>query len=189
MVLEWTDDEIAETIDSYMDRYRSEIDPDRLVLVSHDPPLLTKLDQSQHGIPLGSLAIRMLAGQWKPRALLCGHIHESGGVDLFGERTLAVNAGAITTPLVTYRTIEAPTLTNVTVRYTEAFFIVNLEKSDEECYAVYCRYDSNQRQEIDISQTYLIRDGQLFIKTGGGASLWGSTGNSIHEKPTKRKRF
>jgi Icc-related predicted phosphoesterase len=70
------------------------IDPRRIVLVTHDPPLgvcdlsvLTKTNA-------GSQGIRKAVLKWKPAAICCGHIHEGRGIERLGE-TLVVNPGSI----------------------------------------------------------------------------------------------
>jgi Icc-related predicted phosphoesterase len=74
--------------------YELAIDPKRIVLVTHDPPLgvcdlsvLTKTNA-------GSQGIRKAVLKWKPAAICCGHIHEGRGIEKLGE-TLVVNPGSI----------------------------------------------------------------------------------------------
>ncbi|MDK2383465.1 MAG: metallophosphoesterase family protein [Candidatus Korarchaeota archaeon] len=62
------------------------------VLVSHAPPHDTKLDVIRSGAHVGSKALREYVEREQPLLCVCGHIHESPGVDRIG-RTVLVNAG------------------------------------------------------------------------------------------------
>jgi len=64
----------------------------KLVLISHAPPLNTKLDVARFGGHVGSASIRRFIEAKKPVLALSGHIHEARGVDTFGPTTL-VNPG------------------------------------------------------------------------------------------------
>jgi len=59
------------------------------VLVSHEPPYGI-LDRAWTGRSIGSRAVRGLVERLRPRVVLCGHVHESPGVDHLGE-TIVVN--------------------------------------------------------------------------------------------------
>jgi Icc-related predicted phosphoesterase len=62
------------------------------VLVSHSPPK-GLVDVSSRGLSLGSTAVRDTVLRTRPRLVVCGHIHESGGqTGKLGE-TPVVNAG------------------------------------------------------------------------------------------------
>ncbi|TFF91371.1 metallophosphoesterase [Candidatus Thorarchaeota archaeon] len=63
-----------------------------LFIISHSPPFGTSADTIYSGEHVGSNALRDLALQLKPRAILCGHIHESRGIDRI-EESLVVNPG------------------------------------------------------------------------------------------------
>lgn len=62
------------------------------VLVTHSPPFGT-LDVSGSGKSLGSTAIRAAMERCRPKLLVCGHIHGSGGKSEQAGDTLVVNAG------------------------------------------------------------------------------------------------
>lgn len=64
----------------------------RLILVSHAPPANTRVDLTSFGVHAGSLAVKEFIEKVKPLLVLCGHIHESKGVDLLKD-TLIVNPG------------------------------------------------------------------------------------------------
>ena len=66
--------------------------PKNLIVVSHSPPYKTKLDRVFLGMHVGSKAIRRFIEEFQPILCLCGHIHESRGIDMIG-RTLIVNPG------------------------------------------------------------------------------------------------
>ena len=65
----------------------------RLVFVPHAPPRSTKLDKILLGAHVGSLAVREFVECNQPDVLICGHIHESRGIDVLG-KTQMVNCGA-----------------------------------------------------------------------------------------------
>lgn len=72
----------------------SQLDP--LVLVCHCPPKDTLLDQGSGGRHFGSSAIANFINRVSPRYFLCGHIHESEGVqaNLGSEgKTIGINVG------------------------------------------------------------------------------------------------
>ena len=62
------------------------------VLVVHAPPYNTRLDMARSGLHVGSKAIRRYIEERKPVLCLCGHIHESPGIDQIGP-TKIVNPG------------------------------------------------------------------------------------------------
>ena len=64
----------------------------RKVFVPHAPPRATKLDKIIAGAHVGSLAIREFVECNQPDVLICGHIHESRGIDMLG-KTQMVNCG------------------------------------------------------------------------------------------------
>ena len=62
------------------------------VLVTHSPPFGI-LDVSSSGRSLGSTAIRAAMDRCRPKMLVCGHIHASGGKQERAGDTPVVNAG------------------------------------------------------------------------------------------------
>lgn len=82
---EWTDEALAEV----------EV-PGRDLILAHAPPADTGLDVTQYGEHVGSRTIRALAAGTEG-ALLCGHIHESAGVERV-EGCLCYNAGSLGAP-------------------------------------------------------------------------------------------
>jgi Icc-related predicted phosphoesterase len=63
------------------------------VFVPHAPPYNTKLDKILLGKHVGSSAVRTFVEEKQPDVLVCGHIHESRGLDSLG-KTRLVNCGA-----------------------------------------------------------------------------------------------
>jgi len=63
------------------------------IFVPHAPPRGTALDRILIGKHVGSVAIREFVELHQPDVLVCGHIHESRGVDSLG-KTQMVNCGA-----------------------------------------------------------------------------------------------
>jgi hypothetical protein len=75
--------------------YQSTSNPQHLVLVTHLPPRNTKVDVTHGGQHIGSRSVRMFVEERKPILVLCGHVHESSGVDKIGKTTV-VNPGPAT---------------------------------------------------------------------------------------------
>jgi putative phosphoesterase len=63
------------------------------VFVPHPPPRDTKLDKIFLGKHVGSTAVREFVYRNQPDVLICGHIHESRGLDTLG-KTKMVNCGS-----------------------------------------------------------------------------------------------
>lgn len=64
----------------------------RWILISHSPPINSKVDRTWAGEHVGSIAVRNIMEQKKPILVVCGHIHESRGTDEIGEVPV-VNVG------------------------------------------------------------------------------------------------
>ncbi|HMF32455.1 MAG TPA: metallophosphoesterase [Candidatus Lokiarchaeia archaeon] len=69
------------------------LDSEHQILVAHDPPRDTCLDRNIPGNHVGSQATRKVVEEFQPLLMLCGHIHESRGVEKIGSTT-CVNGGA-----------------------------------------------------------------------------------------------
>ena len=63
------------------------------IFVPHAPPHNTKLDKLRSGEHVGSTSVRKFVEQFRPDAVVCGHIHESRGIDTLG-KTVMVNCGS-----------------------------------------------------------------------------------------------
>jgi len=57
------------------------------VLISHEPPYGTQ-DKVFLGMHAGSKPLREIVDKYKPRLVLCGHIHEDPGITKIGETTV-----------------------------------------------------------------------------------------------------
>lgn len=79
---EWLEDLIRHT-----EKYKN------LVLASHNPPYNTVCDRTDDGHHVGSSSIRDFIEEYQPAACICGHIHESAGIQRIG-RTIVANPGA-----------------------------------------------------------------------------------------------
>jgi uncharacterized protein len=64
------------------------------ILCPHAPPFGTACDRIRSGQHVGSAALRALVEREQPDVLLCGHIHESRGLDTIGA-TQVVNPGPV----------------------------------------------------------------------------------------------
>jgi len=64
----------------------------KIVLVTHAPPYGTKLDKlnSEH---YGNKSITKFIEQFKPKLVICGHLHETAGIVQKLGKTLAINPG------------------------------------------------------------------------------------------------
>ncbi len=65
-----------------------------VVLLTHLPPLETKLDKSSRGIPIGSSAVKEILEETQPIVHLCGHAHSSFGEEKIGN-TISINIGSV----------------------------------------------------------------------------------------------
>jgi len=66
--------------------------PPNAVLISHSPPKGV-VDRSSSGQRLGSVAVREAMDRARPRLVVCGHIHASGGKSEVVDGVAVVNAG------------------------------------------------------------------------------------------------
>ena len=64
------------------------------ILVSHTPPLNTRMDRLGSGAHVGSAAVRRFIEEEQPDLCLCGHIHEAKGEDWINT-THVLNPGMI----------------------------------------------------------------------------------------------
>jgi Icc-related predicted phosphoesterase len=63
------------------------------VVLSHPPPRAERVDYTQRGHHVGSIALREFIDRVQPSLVICGHIHEGRGLEQLG-RTQVVNCGA-----------------------------------------------------------------------------------------------
>ena len=63
-----------------------------IVLAAHNPPYNTACDRTSNGLHVGSSAVRDFIEEHQPAICLCGHIHESVGMERLG-RTVVANPG------------------------------------------------------------------------------------------------
>lgn len=62
------------------------------LLITHAPPYGTKTDLLPSGVHVGSKSIRKIIEEYQPAVNICGHIHESMGIDRIG-KTKIINPG------------------------------------------------------------------------------------------------
>ena len=67
-------------------------DTDKKIMVVHTPPYKTKLDQIGK-FNIGSIAVREMIEKLKPDKCLCGHVHETFGLEDKLENTDVINVG------------------------------------------------------------------------------------------------
>ncbi len=85
----YSEEQFAALFDALSERIGPE---EELILVSHQPPRGTKLDRALGVRHVGSEAVRGWIERTNPLLCLCGHMHESSGIDRLGG-TLLVNPG------------------------------------------------------------------------------------------------
>ena len=61
--------------------------PEKTILLSHYPPKGV-VDKTDFGAHVGSKELRELIEKYQPPLFLCGHIHESAGVEKIGKTTV-----------------------------------------------------------------------------------------------------
>jgi len=83
---EYSDEEIERILSNYKKQNGKEI------LVSHTPPINTKVDKTLMGMHVGSKHIRDFIEKNQPDLCLCGHIHEARSIDKIG-KTIILNPG------------------------------------------------------------------------------------------------
>lgn len=88
---EFSEQELAAFLDSGLAQIKDAPD---FILVSHPPPVQTKVDRLLNGDHVGSKAVRTFIEMQQPLLCLTGHIHESRGQDYIG-RTLVLNPGML----------------------------------------------------------------------------------------------
>ena len=69
-------------------------DQNIILFVTHAPPYDTRTDILPSGEHVGSKSLRKIIEEFQPALNICGHIHESPGVDEIGKTTV-VNPGQI----------------------------------------------------------------------------------------------
>jgi Icc-related predicted phosphoesterase len=65
-----------------------------ILFITHAPPYGTKTDLLASGVHVGSKSIRKVIEEFQPTLNICGHIHESKGVDEIGT-TQVINPGEL----------------------------------------------------------------------------------------------
>jgi putative phosphoesterase len=68
------------------------MDAQQKILISHSPPYNTEVDKVFLGRNVGSKAVREIIEKYQPDVVICGHIHESKGIDKIGKSKI-VNCG------------------------------------------------------------------------------------------------
>jgi uncharacterized protein len=93
-----TPNEYSETeVSLWLNEFQNNInEPEKLVLVSHQPPFNTINDAVSEDEHVGSTAIRKFIEKTQPLICLTGHIHEGIGIDTIG-KTKIVNPGPFRT--------------------------------------------------------------------------------------------
>lgn len=82
-------EEILSTVLSSLDMFKN-----LTIVITHIPPYNCKVDVTWNGNHIGDPAVRVVVEKFKPKAVLCGHVHESPGVDYIG-KTVICNPGPV----------------------------------------------------------------------------------------------
>ncbi len=105
---------------------------DNLIVVTHNPPKNTECDKIQNGIHVGSQLVTDFIEQYKPLAVITGHIHESAGICKLGNTTI-INPGALLEGKYAWLEIEKQNgkfqVINAELEQVEGF--AETKKSDE----------------------------------------------------------
>jgi len=108
--------EIVKAENYYIIGYSSDIhekielekpDMSKTIVIAHYSPYGTKTDIAYNGAHIGKKYLRRFIEKYQPLLLLCGHVHESRGVDEIG-KTKIVNPGPLAEGY--YATIILPDL-------------------------------------------------------------------------------
>ncbi len=89
---ERTDEELVS--DLALIEEQGEQEWNNLIVLMHNPPKDTKCDTISNGAHVGSPLLREFIENYKPLAVITGHIHESAGIDTIGNTTI-INPGAL----------------------------------------------------------------------------------------------
>jgi len=83
--------QFAQMLNDCIDRVKADVPK---ILVCHQPPYNTLVDQLPDGTHVGSRSVRDFIEQTQPLICFSGHIHEAQGIDQLGE-TLLINPGPL----------------------------------------------------------------------------------------------
>jgi Icc-related predicted phosphoesterase len=86
---DFTEEELARRLQAGYDQIQN---ARRHIVLTHVPPHDIKLDRTHFFQHVGSAALREFVEQTRPTLVVCGHLHESRGVDTLGP-TVVVNCG------------------------------------------------------------------------------------------------
>lgn len=89
---ERTDDELISDLKIVTEQ--GEREWENLIVISHNPPKDSPCDMINGGIHVGSENLKKFIDDFKPLAVISGHIHESAGLGKIGG-TLVLNPGAL----------------------------------------------------------------------------------------------
>lgn len=84
------------------------------ILVTHAPPINTNADMIESGAHVGSSSVRKIIEECQPTLNVCGHVHESVGMDKIGN-TVVVNPGDAASGHACLITITDDDITNKNV--------------------------------------------------------------------------
>lgn len=87
-----SEEDMEENIVRDYNEVKDRDDVEEVIFLCHDPPYNTKLDEVENGDHVGSKKLRELIEKLKPDVVICGHIHESPGIDKIEDTTI-INPG------------------------------------------------------------------------------------------------
>ncbi|MCK9151273.1 metallophosphoesterase [Methanobacterium alcaliphilum] len=100
--LEFAESEIYNELENIMLQIKNQ---DIQILLTHAPPYDTCTDLLPSGDHVGSKSVRQIIEKHHPTLNICGHIHESPGIDKIGETTI-INPGEFSKGAACLITIE-----------------------------------------------------------------------------------
>lgn len=88
------EDEVLESLEKLFEELAGmKSDGDYVMIVSHNPPKNTKLDDAKFGGHIGSESLVQIIKKYHPDLCVCGHVHESPGIEKIND-TICLNPGA-----------------------------------------------------------------------------------------------
>ena len=91
-VIAFTEEEIFNRLDALFKKQKEIFPNTKVIFFVHDPPYNTNCDKAFMRQHAGSESVRKIIEIYQPTLAVCGHIHESQGMDTIGI-TKIVNAG------------------------------------------------------------------------------------------------
>ena len=99
---EYSETELKELLEGALEDIPKDLP---LILIAHQPPIDTRIDQVSPGRHVGSKAVREFIEEHQPLICFSGHIHEGVGIDTIG-KTKLVNPGPLRNGAYAFAEVE-----------------------------------------------------------------------------------